>query len=87
MIVKDLEEKGLIEISNGTKCVFIECFKNREGNPLPIIVQKSDGGFNYDTTDIAAFKHRCLVEKANRIIVVTDLGQSLHFEMILLIPL
>jgi len=82
IIVKDLEEKGLIERSNGAKCVFIEGFKNREGNPLPVIVQKSDGGYNYDTTDIAAFKHRCQVEKADRIIVVTDSGQSLHFEML-----
>ncbi|MFA6118329.1 MAG: arginine--tRNA ligase [Parachlamydiales bacterium] len=82
IIVKDLEEKGLIEISDGAKCVFLEGFKNREGNPLPVMVQKSDGGFNYDTTDIAAFKNRCQVEKADRIIVVTDLGQSLHFEMI-----
>ncbi len=82
LIVKDLEKKGLIEISGGAKCVFIEGFKNREGNPLPVIVQKSDGGFNYDTTDIAAFKHRCQVEEADRIIIVTDSGQSLHFEML-----
>ncbi|MBN2479381.1 MAG: arginine--tRNA ligase [Parachlamydiales bacterium] len=81
-IVDDLEKKGFIEVSDGAKCVFIEGFKNREGNPLPIMVQKSDGGFNYDTTDIAAFKHRCEIERANRIIIVTDLGQSLHFQMI-----
>ncbi|NGX56805.1 MAG: hypothetical protein K1060chlam5_01051, partial [Candidatus Anoxychlamydiales bacterium] len=81
-IVKDLEEKKIIEISDGAKCVFIEGFKNREGKPLPVMVQKSDGGFNYDTTDIAAFKHRSQVEKANRIIIVTDAGQSLHFQMI-----
>ncbi|NGX32413.1 MAG: Arginine--tRNA ligase [Candidatus Anoxychlamydiales bacterium] len=82
LIVKDLEKKGLIKESNGAKCVFIEGFKNREGNPLPIMVQKSDGGYNYDTTDIAGFKHRCEVEKADRIIIVTDSGQALHFQMI-----
>ncbi len=82
LIVKDLEDKKLIEISDGAKCVFIEGFKNREGNPLPVMVQKSDGGYNYDSTDIAAFKHRCEIEKANRIIIITDLGQSLHFQMI-----
>lgn len=82
VIVNDLEKKGLIEISGGAKCVFIEGFKNRDGNPLPVMVQKSDGGYNYDTTDIAAFKHRCQVEHADRIIIVTDSGQSLHFEMI-----
>jgi arginyl-tRNA synthetase len=81
-VVKDLEDKNLIEISDGSKCIFIEGFKNREGNPLPIIIQKADGGFNYDTTDIAAFKHRCQVEKASRIIIVTDAGQALHFQML-----
>ncbi|OGN62123.1 MAG: arginine--tRNA ligase [Chlamydiae bacterium RIFCSPHIGHO2_12_FULL_27_8] len=81
-IVNDLEKKGLIEISDRAKCVFLEGYQNREGNPLPVMVQKSDGGFNYDTTDIAAFKHRCEIEKADRIIVVTDAGQALHFQMI-----
>ena len=81
-VVKDLEEKHLIEMSDGAKCVFIEGFKTRDKKPLPVIVQKSDGGFNYDTTDIAAFKNRCLVEKSDRIIVVTDSGQSLHFQMV-----
>lgn len=81
-IVEDLQEKGLIEISDNAKCIFIEGFKNREGNPLPLMIQKSDGGFNYDTTDMAGFKHRTEEEKADRIIVVTDAGQSLHFQMI-----
>ncbi len=85
IIIDDLEKKGLIKESNGAKCVFIEGFKNREGKPLPIIVQKSDGGYNYDTTDIAAFKHRCEIEKADRIIIVTDSGQTLHFQMIYLL--
>src|SRR5690606_14673624 len=49
---------------------------------LPIMVQKSDGGYNYDTTDLAAIKHRIFVEKADRIIVVVDQGQSLHFQMV-----
>lgn len=81
-VVADLEKKGLITISDGAKCVFLEGFTTREGTPLPIIVQKSDGGFNYDTTDIAAMRHRVEVEKADRIIVVTDAGQKLHFEML-----
>ena len=85
VIVKDLENKNLIEVSNGAKCVFIEGFKNREGKPLPVMVQKSDGGYNYDTTDIAGFRQRCNIEKANRIIIVTDSGQSLHFQMIYLL--
>lgn len=81
-VVKELEEKGLVTISDGAKCIFLEGFKNREGEPLPLMIQKSDGGFNYDTTDMAAIKHRIFVEKADRIIVVTDNGQALHFQMI-----
>lgn len=81
-IVEELESKKLIEISDGAKCIFFHQFKNREGNPLPLMVQKSDGGFNYDTTDLAAIRYRILVDKAERIIYVTDLGQSLHFQMV-----
>lgn len=81
-VVRDLEEKGLVIVSDGAKCVFLEDFVGREGNPLPIIVQKSDGGFNYSTTDVAAMRHRALVEGVERIVVVTDAGQALHFQMI-----
>lgn len=81
-IVQDLETKGLITISDGAKCIFLEGFQTREGTPLPMIVQKSDGGYNYDTTDVAAMRHRTEVEKAERIILLTDAGQSLHFAML-----
>ncbi|HRW58593.1 MAG TPA: arginine--tRNA ligase [Chlamydiales bacterium] len=81
-IVEDLEKKNVITVSDGAKCIFLEGYKNREGNPLPVMVQKSDGGYNYDTTDIAGFKQRIEDEKADRIIIVTDAGQSLHFKMI-----
>jgi arginyl-tRNA synthetase len=81
-LILDLQEKGLITISDGAKCIFLEGFQNREGEPLPMIVQKSDGGYNYDTTDMAAIRYRIEVEKADRIVYVTDAGQSLHFSMI-----
>lgn len=81
-VVDELEEKRLIEISDGAKCIFLDGFKNREGEPLPIMVQKSDGGYNYDTTDLAAIRYRIFVDKAERIIYVTDIGQSLHFQMV-----
>lgn len=81
-VVADLEAKGLVTISDGAKCVFLEGFKNREGDPLPLMVQKSDGGYNYDTTDMAAIRQRILVEKVDRIIYVTDAGQAQHFKMI-----
>lgn len=80
--VADLEAKGLIQISDGAKCIFLEGFQNREGQPLPLMVQKSDGGYNYDTTDIAAIRQRTQIEKADRIIYVVDAGQSTHFQMI-----
>lgn len=75
-IVQDLEDKGLITVSEGAKCVF------HEGYRIPLMVQKSDGGYNYDTTDMAAMLHRIDDEHADRIIIVTDAGQSLHFDLI-----
>lgn len=81
-VINDLEAKGLITVSDGAKCIFLEGFKNREGDPLPFMVQKSDGGYNYATTDLAAMKHRVQDEKADRIIIITDAGQSTHFQML-----
>lgn len=81
-IVADLEKKGLVTISDGAKCIFLEGFQNREGESLPLMIQKSDGGYNYDTTDMAAIYHRLVEEKADRIIYVVDAGQSTHFQMI-----
>lgn len=81
-IIEELEAKDLITISDGAKCLFMEGFKNRDGDPLPFIVQKSDGGYNYATTDMAAMKQRTSQEKADRIIIVTDAGQATHFQML-----
>ncbi len=81
-IVEDLERKGLITLSNSAKCIFVEGFATREGEPLPMIIQKADGGYNYDTTDMAALRQRFEVEKADRLIYVVDAGQSLHFQML-----
>lgn len=80
--VSDLEKKGLVTISQGAKCIFLEGFQNREGDSLPLMVQKSDGGYNYDTTDMATIRHRIEVEKGDRLIYVTDAGQAQHFKMI-----
>jgi arginyl-tRNA synthetase len=81
-IVEDFENKDLVKVSDGAKCVFLEGFQNREGDPLPLMIQKSDGGYNYATTDLAAIWHRISDEKADRIIYVTDAGQAMHFQMI-----
>lgn len=80
--IDDLTQKGLVTESEGAKCIFLEGFTGKEGEPLPLIVQKSDGGYGYASTDMAAIWHRTQVEKAERIIVVTDVGQSMHFAMI-----
>ena len=80
--VADYEKKGLVTISDGAKCIFLEGFKNREGETLPLMIQKSDGGYNYDTTDLAAIHHRIFDEKGDRLIYVTDQGQSTHFHMV-----
>jgi len=78
-IVSELDEKGLLEKSEGAMCVFLDGFTNKDGDPLPLIVQKSDGGFNYATTDLAAIKYRVKEDRANKIIYVTDAGQANHF--------
>ncbi|MES2121492.1 MAG: arginine--tRNA ligase [Chlamydiota bacterium] len=82
-VVADLEKKGLVVVSEGAKCIFLEGFVSRDGSAQPMIIEKSDGGFNYATTDMAAIRHRIQEERADRIVVVTDAGQSLHFAMIL----
>ncbi len=78
-IVAELDDRGLLEESDGAKCVFLEGFTNKDGEPLPLIVQKTDGGFNYATTDLAALKYRVKQDDADKIIYVTDAGQSNHF--------
>lgn len=81
-VVKDLDETGLLEKDAGAQCVFLEGFKNKDGDRLPLIVQKSDGGFNYATTDLAAIRYRIKEDAAQRIIYITDSGQAGHFAQV-----
>lgn len=81
-VVKELDEIGLLEEDQGAKCVFLEGFSNKSGERLPLIVQKSDGGYNYATTDLAAIRYRIRKDGAERIIYVTDAGQSNHFAQV-----
>jgi arginyl-tRNA synthetase len=81
-VVQDLKAKGLATESDGAICAFPGGFKNKDGEPLPFIVQKSDGAFLYATTDLAAVRHRVSELKARRIVYVTDSRQKLHFEML-----
>ncbi len=81
-VVDELKKKKLAVESDGAVCVFPEGFKNKEGEPLPFIIQKSDGAYLYATTDLAALRYRVNELKANSIIYVTDSRQKLHFEML-----
>jgi len=81
-VVAELERAGLLTESEGARCVFLEGFRKRDGSPLPLIVQKSDGGYLYATTDLAALRYRIRRLGADRIIYVTDARQKLHFEMV-----
>ncbi len=80
-VVADLEAAGLVVVDGGAKCVFVDGFTNAEGEPLPLIVQKADGGFNYDTTDLAALRVR-VEGGADRLAYVVDAGQSQHLQMV-----
>jgi len=81
-VVKDLQDIGLAVESDGAVCVFPDGFKNKEGEPLPFIIQKSDGAYLYATTDLAALRYRVNELKADAIVYVTDARQKLHFEML-----
>jgi arginyl-tRNA synthetase len=81
-VVKDLEQQGLLVEDQGAKVVFAEGFTNKEGDPLPLIIQKSDGGFNYATTDLAAIRYRTQQDEADRVLYVVDAGQGNHFAQV-----
>ena len=82
-VVDDLRACGLLVVDAGAGCVFLEGVSGKDGRPLPLIVQKSDGGFNYATTDLAAIRYRFAQppegDGAGRVIYVTDAGQAGHF--------
>ena len=81
-IAADLEERGIAVRSDGALCVFFEGVKGPDGEPVPLIVQKSDGGFGYAATDLAAIRYRVNTLKADQILYVVDSRQSLHFRMV-----
>ncbi|HEY3559850.1 MAG TPA: arginine--tRNA ligase [Kribbella sp.] len=81
-VVSELQQKGLLTESDGAMCAFLPGFLGRDGSPLPVIVRKSDGGFGYSATDLAAVRHRVSALHADRIVYVVDHRQALHFDMI-----
>ncbi len=80
-IVTDLDRLGLLVTSDGARCVFPPGFTNREGNPLPLIVQKSDGGFGYAATDLAAIRYRVRHIGADLLLYVVGAPQAEHLAM------
>lgn len=79
-IVSDLKQQGLAVEDEGAFVVYLDEFKNKEGEPMGVIVQKKDGGFLYTTTDIAAAKYRYETLKADRALVFSDTRQSQHMQ-------
>ncbi len=77
-----LEETGVAVRSEGALCVFFDDVKGPDGNPVPLIVQKSDGGFGYAATDLSAIRDRVRNLKATSLLYVVDARQSLHFKMV-----
>lgn len=81
-ICDELENSGIATLSEGALCVFLEGYLGKDGSPQPIIIRKSDGGYGYATTDLAAIKHRVETLKADHLIYVVGSSQELHFRMI-----
>ena len=79
-VVADLDSKGLLSESQGAQCVFMDTFKNKEGEPLPVIVRKADGGYLYATSDLAALRYRAGTLQADRMLYFVDQRQALHFQ-------
>ena len=82
VVVADLQDRGMAVTSEGAQVVFLNEFKNKDGDPAAYIVRKRDGGYLYPTSDLAAIRYRIGVLKADRIIYVVDARQSLHFQQL-----
>ncbi|MGE5290826.1 MAG: arginine--tRNA ligase, partial [Micromonosporaceae bacterium] len=81
-VAADLEARGIAVESEGALCAFPAGFTGREGEPLPVIIRKRDGGYNYSTTDLATVRYRVTELKADRAIYVVGAAQALHFQMV-----
>jgi arginyl-tRNA synthetase len=81
-VVRDLAAAGLLVESEGAQCVFPPGFQNREGEPLPLIVQKSDDGYGYAATDLAAIRDRVDTLHADDMLYVVGAPQVQHLEMV-----
>jgi arginyl-tRNA synthetase len=82
VLVSELREKGLLTEDQGAQVVFLDEFKNKEGEPAAFIVQKQGGGYLYATTDLGAIRFRIGTLKLDRALYVVDSRQSLHFQQL-----
>jgi arginyl-tRNA synthetase len=80
--VRELRDKGLTVVDDGATCLFPPGFTGRTGEPMPLIVEKSDGAYTYDTTDLAAIRYRIRVLQADQLLYVVGAPQRLHFELV-----
>jgi arginyl-tRNA synthetase len=81
-VCDELEASGVAVISDGALCAFPPGFTGRNGEPLPLIIRKSDGGYNYATSDLATIRYRVRDLHVDRAIYVVGSAQALHFQMV-----
>lgn len=86
-VVADLDKLGMLSESQGAQCVFLPEFTGKDKEPLPCIVQKSDGGYLYATSDLAAIRYRVRQLNADRILYFVDARQALHLQQVFAISL
>jgi arginyl-tRNA synthetase len=82
-LCQELEERGLARISDGALCTFPAGFSGRDGEPMPLIIRKSDGGYGYGTTDLATIRYRVRELGADRVLYVVGAPQNMHLRMVL----
>lgn len=82
-LCQELEERGLARISDGALCTFPAGFTGRDGEPMPLIIRKSDGGYGYGTTDLATIRYRVRELGANRVLYVVGAPQNMHLRMVM----
>lgn len=82
-LCRELEERGIARISEGALCTFPAGFTGRDGDPLPLIIRKSDGGYGYGTTDLATIRYRVRELEADRVLYVVGAPQNVHLRMVM----
>lgn len=81
-VCEELEKMGIAQISDGALVIYCDGVEDRDGNPFGLIIRKSDGGYGYATTDIAALKYNADFDKADKVVYVIDARQSQHMAMV-----